>query len=162
MKPTEQLIADLLIKHGKTLCVAESCTGGLVSSMLTDISGSSSYTKVNFVTYANEAKEEYLEVKKETLQSYGAVSEDVAKEMAMGLIAKTGCDFALSTTGIAGPEGGSQEKQVGLVYIGIATKEMTLAYKYNANSQNSRKQIKNDFANKALEIFYNFLKEKLQ
>lgn len=159
---TEELIAKLLIQTAKTLAVAESCTGGLISSLLTDISGSSQYTKVNFVTYSNEAKHEYLGVENQTLEEYGAVSEQVAKEMAQGIIKNTGSDFALSTTGIAGPNGGSDKKPVGLIYIGVASKDKSIAFKYNADDALERTVIKTDFANKALEILYEFLTENLK
>lgn len=153
---TEEKIAALLIKNGKTLSTAESCTGGLVSSLLTDVSGSSEYTKVNFVTYSNESKIKYLGVKPETLEKYGAVSEETAKEMAEGLI-KNGADFALSTTGIAGPTGGSDLKPVGLVYIGIASKKESLAFKFNTKPDLERKVIKYEFAKKALEHLLAFI-----
>ena len=96
-------LAKILIEKNLVISTAESCTGGLVSSMLTDISGSSAYTKLNFVTYSNEAKHKILGVSSETLEIFGAVSEECAKEMAEGLMNKTNCDIALCTTGIAGP-----------------------------------------------------------
>ena len=116
----EKLIAKILLENNLTISSAESCTGGLISSMLTDVSGSSAFIKLNFVTYANEAKEKCLNVLSETLVNYGAVSEQTAKEMAKGLLTKTKSDFALSVTGIAGPLGGSREKPVGLAYVGLA------------------------------------------
>ena len=116
MKP-EEILGRLLIEKHLTIATAESCTGGLLSSKLTDISGSSDYIKLNFVTYANDAKNEILGVSWDILNSYGAVSEQCAQSMADGLQAKTNCDIALCTTGIAGPTGGTKEKPVGLVYI---------------------------------------------
>ena len=95
------------------------CTGGLLSSRLTDVAGSSSYIKENFVTYANEAKIELLNVSQETLETYGAVSEQCAKEMAEGLYKKTGCDVAISTTGIAVPTTPEAGRPVGLMYVAI-------------------------------------------
>lgn len=157
--PYEQLVADILLAQEKTLSVAESCTGGLVSSMLTDISGSSAYTKINFVTYSNEAKHKYLGVKQETLDVYGAVSPQVAVEMAQGLIKNTNSDYALSTTGIAGPEGGSDTKPVGLIYIGVASPQKSFAFKHTANPALDRVSMKSDFAHYALKAFYEFLKE---
>lgn len=156
---TENKIAEILIKKNKTLAVAESCTGGLVSSLLTDVSGSSEYTKINFVTYSNEAKHKYLGVKNETLEKYGAVSEQVAAEMAEGLIRNTGADYALATTGIAGPTGGSEQKPVGLIYIGTASKKSVKAHKYNAVSYLDRREIKKDFASKALNLIFDFIQE---
>ena len=157
--PYEQLVADILLAQEKTVSVAESCTGGLVSSLLTDISGSSKYTFANFVTYSNDAKHKYLGVKHETLDVYGAVSPQVAIEMAEGLLKNTGADYALATTGIAGPTGGSDTKPVGLIYIGVACGSKSLAFKHNANPVLDRTLIKADFAHCALKAFYEFLKE---
>ena len=89
--------AGFLIDNNKTLAVAESCTGGLLSSLMTDVSGSSSYIKANFVTYANEAKMKYLNVKEETLKEHGAVSIETANEMVQGLLNETGADYAIAT-----------------------------------------------------------------
>ncbi len=102
------------------LAFAESCTGGLLSALFTEIPGSSQVVDCGFVTYSNEAKIKMLGVKVETLRNYGAVSEEVAKEMAIGALRNSQSDVALAITGIAGPDGGSEEKPVGLVYIGIA------------------------------------------
>ena len=121
----EEEIGQLLI----TLSTTESCTGGLLSSRLTDVSGSSAYIKLNLVTYANEAKMRMLNVNEATLNNFGAVSEECAKEMAEGLARKTGCDVALCTTGIAGPTGGSAEKPVGLCYIACCYKGQTTVKK---------------------------------
>ena len=106
----ENTIGKLLREKGKTVAVTESCTGGLVSSLLTDVSGSSEYIMANFVTYSNEAKMKYLGVSEETLEKHGAVSPETAKEMVEGLLKNTDCDFAIATTGIAGPTGGTDEK----------------------------------------------------
>ena len=118
MKPEEEL-GKILTENKLTISTAESCTGGLISSKLTDISGSSEYVKLNFVTYANEVKHSVLGVDWEILNTYGAVSEQCAYAMAEGLNKITNCDVALCTTGIAGPTGGTKEKPVGLVYISI-------------------------------------------
>ncbi len=119
---TQEKVGKLLIEQGLQIRVAESCTGGLLSSRLTDVSGSSNYTRANFVTYSNQAKHLILEVDNEIVEKYGAVSEECAHAMAEGLVHKTGCDIAVCTTGIAGPTGGSVEKPVGLLYIAVATK----------------------------------------
>ena len=103
-------IANILIDNNLTIATTESCTGGLLSSKLTDISGSSAFIHLNFVTYSNEAKQKILGVRKETLDNFGAVSEECAYEMALGLNKVTGADICVSTTGIAGPTGGSEEK----------------------------------------------------
>jgi len=102
------------------LAVAESCTGGLVAKLVTDVPGSSQYFKAGWVTYSNEAKIAELGVPAEMIQQYGAVSEQVAAAMAQGALHKGQADYAISVTGIAGPEGGSEQKPVGLVYIGVA------------------------------------------
>lgn len=116
-------------KNHFTVATAESCTGGLISKYLTDVSGSSSYIKLDVVTYSNQAKEKILKVNSHTLSEKGAVSEEVAKQMAEGIKKLAETDYAISTTGIAGPTGGSEEKPVGLVYIGIAGKKNTYVLK---------------------------------
>lgn len=114
-------VIETLVKHGMTIATAESCTGGLVAGALTSISGSSEAVYGGFVTYANEAKTAMIGVPEATLAEHGAVSEQTARAMAEGALAKSGAYIALSVTGIAGPTGGSVEKPVGLVYIGCAT-----------------------------------------
>ncbi len=118
----EATIGAMLATRGLTVAVAESCTGGLVASRLTDVPGSSSYFLQGFVVYSNQAKERSLGVPKETIERFGAVSEEVARAMAVGCLEKSGADFALSTTGIAGPAGGSLEKPVGMLCLAIAKK----------------------------------------
>ena len=112
-----------LIDRGVTVCAAESCTGGLILSTLTDCAGSSAYVAGGVVSYSNEAKMRLLGVREETLMAHGAVSEATAAEMARGALALFGADYALSVTGIAGPGGGSLEKPVGLTFIGLAGPE---------------------------------------
>ena len=107
----------------KTLAIAESCTGGLISKRVTDVSGSSAILGYGCVTYANEAKIKLLSVKPETLAQHGAVSEETAAEMALGVRALSGADVGIATTGIAGPGGGTETKPVGLVYLGIASEK---------------------------------------
>lgn len=154
----ETAIGKFLRENKKTVATTESCTGGLVSSLLTDVSGSSEYIFANFVTYSNKAKMKYLGVSKETLDKYGAVSEQTAKEMAEGLLKVSGCDFALATTGIAGPTGGSPEKPVGLMYIGIADKKETKIVKVLQPENLQRKTMKAVFAKQALKELYSFIK----
>lgn len=115
-------LLDLCRKNGVKLAMAESCTGGLVSSLLTEISGSSDVFVGGAVTYANEAKHNLLDVKIESLENHGAVSSQVAEEMAAGACATFGVCAAASITGVAGPSGGTAEKPVGTVYIGCAVK----------------------------------------
>lgn len=105
---------------GLILATAESCTGGMIAASITDIAGSSAVFDRGFVTYSNEAKRDVLEVGAETLQRHGAVSPETAREMAFGALSRSNADIAISVTGIAGPDGGSAEKPVGLVYMGIA------------------------------------------
>jgi len=117
----EQL-AELLIKNNKQLTVAESCTGGWVAKVLTDLAGSSTWFERGFVTYSNEAKREMLAVAESTLETYGAVSQETVIEMAQGALKNSRADYSLSISGIAGPEGGSTEKPVGLVWFAWAEK----------------------------------------
>lgn len=120
----------ILVKSLKSLnckiSTAESCTGGLVAKMITDISGASSVFEQGFVTYSNQAKMDLLGVSWETLERFGAVSEETAREMAQGALARSGADIAVSVTGVAGPEP-SEGKPVGTVCIGVANKETVLA-----------------------------------
>lgn len=135
-------VGQLLKTGGKWVTTAESCTGGLVSTMLTDIAGSSAYISECHVTYSNAAKERILGVKHETLETYGAVSEETAREMAEGARRVSGADYAISITGVAGPDGGTPEKPVGLVYIGIAAPGGTEVRKeqFNGNREHNRLQ----------------------
>lgn len=110
----------LLSEKNLRLVTAESCTGGMIAAAMTDRSGSSSVFERGYVTYSNEAKIEELGVKSETIETYGAVSEQTAAEMVQGALKNSHADVALSVTGIAGPNGGTKEKPVGLVYIGVA------------------------------------------
>lgn len=155
----EKQIASLLLKNALKLSIAESCTGGLLSSRLTDISGSSAFIFQNFITYANKAKEELLDVNHQTIEKYGVVSDEVAKEMASGLIKKYNCNIAISTTGIAGPLGATETKPIGLIYIGIANNNIQKSYKFEANPLLYRRIMKYAFSNKALDLLLDFLKE---
>ena len=125
--PLHKVIGDLLRKKKLTLSVAESCTGGLIASKITDIAGSSDYFLEGVISYSNEAKKEILGVKKETLKAYGAVSKQTAVEMAEGVRKRSGSDIGISTTGIAGPAGASKNKPVGLVWIGYSDKNISFA-----------------------------------
>jgi nicotinamide-nucleotide amidase len=123
-KLLDQLSAKLIKQHHK-LATAESCTGGKIAATITDCSGSSSWFDRGFVTYSNQSKIDLLSVKLETLEKNGAVSEEVAREMAIGCLNQSKCDYALSITGIAGPGGGSIEKPVGTVWFAWATNTST-------------------------------------
>jgi len=116
----EEEIGRLLTERGDTLAIAESLTGGLVTSRITDVPGSSAYLVEGVVAYANEAKEARLGVQEATLIAHGAVSERVAREMAEGIRRRAGTTWGISTTGIAGPTGDTVEKPLGLVYVAVA------------------------------------------
>jgi nicotinamide-nucleotide amidase len=126
----EDAVGELLINCGKTIATAESCTGGLIGDRFTNVSGSSAYYKGGIVAYSNEVKHDMLDVKKDTLETYGAVSEETALEMAIGVRKKLASDIGLSTTGIAGPSGGTDEKPVGLIYVGISHENGEKVYKF--------------------------------
>ena len=127
----EQVVGRLLREAGKTVSVAESCTGGLIGSRLTDVPGSSSYFIEGVVAYSNEAKVRTLNVPQPTLDEFGAVSAETAAAMAEGILERAETDFAVSITGIAGPDGGSADKPVGLVYLGFADEAGTKTLKLN-------------------------------
>ena len=134
----EHSLVKLLINNNLTISTAESCTGGLVSSAITAVPGSSEVFGFGVCTYANEAKMKLLGVKAETLEKFGAVSEQTAMEMADGVRKLSGSDIALSLTGIAGPSGGSEEKPVGLVYLGVSVKDKLYAKKMLLGQHNSK------------------------
>ena len=123
-------ISVILMSKNLTVATAESCTGGLIGHLFTNISGSSNYYDRGVISYSNQAKIELLEVPKDLLEECGAVSEPVAKAMAEGVRKKAKVDIGISSTGIAGPTGGTEEKPVGLVYIGISTKNQNNVNKY--------------------------------
>ncbi len=128
--PIEKAVGDILKKKGLKLSIAESCTGGLIASKVTDVNGSANYFLEGLVCYSNEAKMRLLGVKKNTLKANGAVSEKVAIEMAEGARKRAKSDVAVSTTGIAGPTGATRKKPVGLVWIGYSDKNKSFAKKF--------------------------------
>ena len=143
-----------------TLCIAESCTGGLVSKKLTDPPGSSAYFLGGFVTYSNDLKKSELGVSQFTLDAHGAVSEETAKEMVLGVFKKTKADFAISITGIAGPTGGTAEKPVGTVWVALSKRDseiFTRKFYYPAN----RELIREFTLNNVLFLLYQLLKNDL-
>ncbi|HIU48858.1 MAG TPA: competence/damage-inducible protein A [Candidatus Avimonoglobus intestinipullorum] len=118
-KGLPEVVVRMLLERKLTISAAESCTGGMFCKMITDMAGVSAILNESFVTYANTAKMNYLGVKAETLEQFGAVSEQTAREMAQGVCKATGADVGVGITGIAGPDGGTEEKPVGLVYVGV-------------------------------------------
>jgi PncC family amidohydrolase len=149
----------LLTQKNMRLATAESCTGGMIAAAMTDRSGSSAVFERGYVTYSNEAKIEELGVKSETIETYGAVSEQTAAEMAAGALKHSHADIALSVTGIAGPNGGTQEKPVGLVYIGIALQNKETHVVKN-NFDGDRTTIRQATVEKALELLIETLGTK--
>ena len=127
----EQVIADLLIKNNLTVSTAESCTSGLLASRLTDVPGSSQYFKGGSVCYSNELKINDIGIDKDLIERYGAVSEEVAKSLAKNIAQKNNTDLGIGITGIAGPDGGTEKKPVGLVFVGIFYKNNLYIKKYN-------------------------------
>lgn len=151
-------IGKLLLKNNLKISTTESCTGGLLSSKLTDISGSSAYITLNLVTYANEAKENLIGVSSETLNQKGAVSSECSYEMAKGLCKLSKSDICVSTTGIAGPSGGTKDKPVGLMYSTIYTNNKSKTYKITLDSSIPRIKMKELFTEEVLKNIYEFLK----
>ena len=125
-----EIVGELLRKKGQSVSTAESCTGGYIAHLITSIAGSSDYFRGSVVAYANEIKQQELDVKKKSLIDFGAVSETVVKQMAEGARKKFQTDFAIATSGIAGPGGGTEEKPVGTTWIAISTPEKTIAQHY--------------------------------
>src|SRR5215208_14841 len=149
----ESAVGRLLKERGETLALAESCTGGLLAKRLTDMPGSSAYLMEGFVTYSNESKERLLGVPHELLVEHGAVSEPVAHAMSEGVREKAGTDYGLSVTGVAGPDGGTEEKPVGLVFVGISDEEGTTVERLNLSAfRRSREVIRERSANRAFDL----------
>lgn len=142
----------LLADSKQTVTMAESCTGGLIAKMLTDVPGSSTYLGRAYVVYSNEAKSSILGVREATLAEHGAVSEEVAREMAQGVLRIAEADYALSVTGVAGPSGGTAEKPVGLTYIGLASRGRTLVQQHRFLAD--REQNRLSAAQTALHMLY--------
>jgi len=126
----EEVIGAMLTERGKTVSFAESCTGGLIAERVTEVPGSSRYFIEGAVTYSNDAKVRTLGVRSETLEQFGAVSSQTAEEMAAGMRDRAGTDYAISVTGIAGPDGGTEEKPVGTVFLGLADADGTRSKKF--------------------------------
>jgi nicotinamide-nucleotide amidase len=151
----EHSVAVLLIEKKLTIATAESCTGGLIAKRLTDVPGSSAYMERGVVTYSNRAKVELLGVPSNVIEEHGAVSRETAEAMAEGMRWNANSDLALSVTGIAGPTGGTPEKPVGLVYIGLATPVGVTVKGYNFAGD--RSEIRYATSQKALDIVRRYL-----
>ncbi|NLN96971.1 MAG: competence/damage-inducible protein A [Eubacteriaceae bacterium] len=154
----ETVVSRLLMAKKLRIAVAESCTGGLIASRFTRLPGISKVFDSGIVVYSNQAKRDFLQVKEETLEKYGAVSKETAKEMSENLRQLRDVDIAISTTGIAGPDGGNLEKPVGLVYVGIATAHST-EVSVNVFS-GDRLVIQNRSAKKAFQMIYDIIKRE--
>lgn len=149
----ESAVGELLKERGATLALAESCTGGLLAKRFTDAPGASAYFTDGLVTYSNEAKERLLGVPHELIVEHGAVSEPVARAMAEGARRTSGADYGLSVTGVAGPDGGTEEKPVGLVWVGLADAEGSVARELNLRAfAKSREAVRERSANGAIDL----------
>lgn len=151
----EQVIGDILQQRKETLAIAESCTGGMLSSKIVDIPGSSDYFTGGIVAYSNEVKIVHLGVSANDLKEFGAVSSQVAEQMAIGVRRKLGSTYGIGITGIAGPGGGTPTKQVGLVYIALATSKKTFVRKYTFLG--NRNAIRTRATTSALNILWVYL-----
>lgn len=148
-KPVENIIGEYLVDNKLTIATAESCTGGLLAGRLINYPGISAAFMEGMVTYSNDAKCRRLGVKRETLEQYGAVSGETAIEMARGVSEAAGVDIGISTTGIAGPGGGTAQKPVGLVYVGVCIKNKTSCIELRLAGD--RQQVREATVDKALE-----------
>ncbi len=155
----EEKIGTILSQRGLKIAVSESCTGGLLSHLITNVSGSSSYFEAAMVTYSNQSKSQFLKVDQDLLAKKGAVSPEVAEAMAEGIRKVANVDIGLSTTGIAGPTGGTEEKPVGLVYIGLAAKEGKLVREFKFSG--TRLEIKEKASREALNLLLDYLEGRL-
>lgn len=155
---SEEAVGKLLAEQGLTLVTAESCTGGLIAHRITNVPGSSAYYLGGFVTYSNEAKQAVLGVRHEILSAYGAVSEETAREMAVGARRELRADLGLSVTGICGPTGGTATKPVGLTYIALAAADTVRCERYVW--QGDRLVNKEQSAEAALQLVQAYLRER--
>ena len=162
---TASNVVKLLSEKGKKAATAESCTGGLISAAITSVSGSSDVFEMGVCSYANRIKREVLGVTAEALEKYGAVSEQVAKEMARGVMERSESDFGVSSTGIAGPTGGTDEKPVGTVWIGICSRKSCRAERFLFGVKDcpkdltEREYIRRQAVCKALELLRDEIEE---
>jgi nicotinamide-nucleotide amidase len=151
----EKLIGDYLKNKGWTLAIAESCTGGLICDRITNVSGSSDYFMGGMVNYSNESKSKHLGVPSNDIRRYGAVSPQVARKMAQGVRKAFSTTFGLSTTGVAGPTGGTKRSPVGRVFIGMANGRRTGVKKLDLKG--NRREIKKQAAERSLAFLYKIM-----
>jgi nicotinamide-nucleotide amidase len=154
----EAVVVRFLARRGKTLALAESCTGGCIANRITNVPGASKILLGGIVAYSNGAKGKFLGVRPATLKKFGAVSENVAREMARGARKKFGADFAIAVTGIAGPSGGTKGKPVGTVFIALADEGETVVTR--ELNPFGRQKFKQATANQALKMLYQRLMRK--
>lgn len=157
VKQPEEEAAELLIRNNLTMSTAESCTGGMTAARLVNVSGISQVFMGGLITYSNEAKMRFLGVKQETLAAHGAVSEETALEMSAGGAAAVGTDVCVSITGLAGPDGGTAEKPVGLVYMACFLKGKNTVRRFIFKGD--RKEIREQSAAEALKLVCHCLRE---
>ncbi|HEY3588637.1 MAG TPA: nicotinamide-nucleotide amidase [Buttiauxella sp.] len=154
-------VGEALGRLGATVTTAESCTGGWIAKVITDISGSSAWFERGFVTYSNEAKHQMIGVDSGTLEAHGAVSEAVVREMAQGALCAATADYAVAVSGIAGPNGGSEEKPVGTVWFGFASKSEGTVARHQI-FKGDRDTVRRQATEYALQTLWEeFLKNKL-
>ncbi len=158
MEPEEKT-GSILREKGLKIATAESCTGGLIANRITNVSGASEYFEAGFITYSNRAKTTFLHVPEEVITKNGAVSHDVAQLMAEGVRQAAGTDIGLSVTGIAGPTGGTIEKPVGTVYIGISSQGGTFVRRFLFDG--NREEIKRQTSDAALTLVLDYLEGRL-
>ena len=151
-------LTSILKKNKIKISVAESCTGGLISYNLTKISGASKYFEIGVVTYSNKSKFNFLKVKRKTLTKYGSVSAETCKEMCKNLLKISKTNIAISVTGIAGPDGGTKKKPIGLVYVGMCSKKKIVITKFNFNKNLSRTNVQNKTLIETIKLLENHIK----
>ncbi len=154
----EKTVAQLLTERGETVSVAESCTGGKIGAAFTDLSGSSAYFIGGVLAYSNTVKVQELGVKSEEIEQYGAVSEEVARSMSQGVRHKLQTDYGIAATGVAGPDGGSDEKPVGTVWIALSTPSTTITKRYIFG--NDRAANRDRTVGAAFDMLYRYLKSR--
>jgi nicotinamide-nucleotide amidase len=156
----EKVIGEYLREMGWTLSIAESCTGGLICDRITDVSGSSDYFEGGMVTYSNESKARHLVIPLDYIKRYGAVSPQVARKMAQGVRKAFDTTFGLSTTGVAGPTGGTKRAPVGRVFIAISDGKRDFVKKLDLKG--TRREIKKQATKKCLDFFYAYMTKALR